>query len=127
MNLSKVLDITQEIRDSLIPIVSCNDYSFGVHLGILAGKRDFLNYDVWLKGRIKDIGSPFILPLLKYILDNITSVIKKAEEQNPASVDENFKLQVLERSHLTPEKLSLTLEHLRDLSNRENKKIDDTT
>ena len=48
MNLSRVLDITQEIKDSLITIVYCEDYDFAVNLGILAGKRDFLHYDVWL-------------------------------------------------------------------------------
>ena len=101
LNLSRVLDITQEIRDSLIPIVSCSDYSFAVHLGILAGKRDFLNYDVWLKSRIKEVGTPFVLPLLKYISDQIIDAIKTTEDKNPASVDETFKLSVLDRSHLT--------------------------
>jgi len=67
MNLSRVLDITQEVKDSLIPIVSSNDYYFAVNLGILAGKRDFLHFDVWLASRIKDIGTPFIKALLKYI------------------------------------------------------------
>jgi len=40
-----VLDITQEIKDSLIEIVYCDDYDFAVNLGILAAKRDFLHYD----------------------------------------------------------------------------------
>jgi hypothetical protein len=53
MNLSRVLDITQEIKDSLIKIVYSNDFHFAVNLGVLAGKRDFLHYDVWLKERIK--------------------------------------------------------------------------
>jgi sulfur transfer complex TusBCD TusB component (DsrH family) len=53
MNLSRVLDITQEIKESLIKIVYCNDFDFAVSLGVLAGKRDFLHYDVWLKERIK--------------------------------------------------------------------------
>jgi CCR4-NOT transcription complex subunit 1 len=52
MNLSRVLDITQEVKESLLPIVDCDDYYFAVNLGILAGKRDFLHYDVWLQGRI---------------------------------------------------------------------------
>ena len=39
LNLSKVLDITQNIREGLIPLTSWNDYSFSVALGILAGKR----------------------------------------------------------------------------------------
>ncbi len=45
LNLSRVLDITQEIKDSLLPIVNCTDYEFSVGLGILAGKRDFLHFD----------------------------------------------------------------------------------
>jgi hypothetical protein len=53
MNLSCVLDITQEIKESLIKIVYSNDFNFAVNLGVLAGKRDFLHYDVWLKERIK--------------------------------------------------------------------------
>jgi hypothetical protein len=39
LNLSRVLDITQNIRESLIPLTYWNDYSFAVALGILAGKR----------------------------------------------------------------------------------------
>jgi len=67
MNLSRVLDITQEVKDSLIAIVYCDDYNFAVNLGVLAGKRDFLHYDVWIKSRIKDIGTPFINALIRYI------------------------------------------------------------
>ena len=48
MNLSRVLDITQEIKDSFMTIVNCADYKFAVNLGILAGKRDFLHFDVWI-------------------------------------------------------------------------------
>ena len=75
MNLSRVLDITQEVKDSLIKIVYCEDYNFAVNLGILAGKRDFLHYDVWIKSRIKDVGSPFINALIKYIQENIITPV----------------------------------------------------
>lgn len=127
-NLSRVLDITQELKDSLIPIVSCADYSFAVHLGVLAGKRDFLNYDVWLKQRIKEVGTPFVLPLLKYINERIVGEIQSVAEKNPDSVDETLKLQVLEKSHLTQEKLAITLEHLKEISSRNsNHKIDENT
>jgi hypothetical protein len=30
-----------------------------------------LHYDVWIKSRLKDVGSPFISALLKYINDHI--------------------------------------------------------
>jgi hypothetical protein len=46
-------------------------------LGILAGKRDFLHYDVWLSNRIKEIGTPFIKALLKYIKDHIINPINE--------------------------------------------------
>ena len=67
MNLSRVLDITQDIKDSLIKIVYCQDYDFAVNLGILAGKREFLHYDVWLKERIKKVGTPFVKAFISYI------------------------------------------------------------
>lgn len=31
----------------------CGDHNFSVPLGILAGKREFLNFDRWLQERIK--------------------------------------------------------------------------
>ena len=59
------------MKESLIPIVNCEDYYFAVNLGILAGKRDFLHYDVWLQTRIAEVGSPFIKALIKYIKEHI--------------------------------------------------------
>ena len=80
MNLSRVLDITQEIKDTLIPIVNCDDYYFSVHLGILAGKRDFLHYDQWLANRIKEIGVHFIEELLAYIVKTIIDPCTRAKD-----------------------------------------------
>lgn len=39
LNLSRVLDIAQVIKESLIPLTNWNDYDFAVPLAILAGKR----------------------------------------------------------------------------------------
>ena len=61
------MDITQEIKDSLLPIVNCNDINFSVALGILAGKRDFLHFDQWINERIKTKGDTFIFAILQYI------------------------------------------------------------
>jgi hypothetical protein len=105
----------------LIPIVNCCDYYFAVNLGILAGKRDFLHYDVWLAKRISEIGTPFIKALLKYIKVHIIFPVleynKKNVNMDAESVD-TFKMGVLERSHLSKEKLCITIEHL---SNNKNK------
>lgn len=43
-NLSRVLDITQSIKDSLIPFTTWNDYDFSIPLAVIAGKREFLNF-----------------------------------------------------------------------------------
>jgi hypothetical protein len=89
MNLSRVLDITQEVKDSLIPIVYCEDYNFAVNLGILAGKRDFLHYDVWIKSRIKDVGTPFINALIKYIQDHIITPVSEFVVKNQTMAESN--------------------------------------
>lgn len=82
MNLSRVLDITQEVKESLIPIVNCEDYYFAVNLGILAGKRDFLHYDVWLQGRILEVGTPFIKALNKYVKEHIIMPIIEYQKKH---------------------------------------------
>ena len=109
-----------------MPIVDCEDYYFAVNLAILAGKRDFLHYDVWLGRRISEVGTPFIKALLKYMKEHIISPIIEHQKRQPEiSGDqlEVFKTQVLERSHLSKEKLCITFENLSDLRNQANAKI----
>ena len=65
--------------------MNCDDFYFAVNLGILAGKRDFLHYDVWLQERIKEIGTPFIKALLKYLKEHIILPISEfLKKQSPA-------------------------------------------
>jgi len=89
MNLSRVLDITQEVKESLLPIVNCDDYYFAVNLGILAGKRDFLHFDVWLKGRIQEVGTPFIKALLKYLKEQILLPVTEYLRRNPEASNDS--------------------------------------
>ena len=104
----------------MIKVVYCEDYNFAVNLGILAGKRDFLHYDVWIKSRIKDVGSPFINALIKYIQENIINPVsdfilknQSMAETSPEAFETN-KNAILERSHLSKEKLILTIDHLQN-------------
>ena len=73
----------------MIKIVDCQDYNFAVNLAILAGKRDFLHYDVWIKKRIKDVGSPFIIALIKYINENIIIPVNNFINQNQTMSEAN--------------------------------------
>ena len=109
-----------------MPIVDCEDYYFAVNLAILAGKRDFLHYDVWLQRRISDVGTPFIKALLKYIKEHIVTPIFEYQKRSPNTPEptadqlELFKQQVLERSHLSKEKLCITIENLSTQVNQNN-------
>jgi hypothetical protein len=75
------------------------------------------------------VGSPFINALIKYIQDNIiipaSDFVKK--NQNLATTEpENFEMQkssILDRSHLTKDKLILTIELLQPLKANDNDKI----
>lgn len=75
LNLSRVLDITQYIKDSLIALTNWNDYHFSVSLGILAGKREFLHFDQWIAERIRTVGNPFISALLSYVEEQVIAPI----------------------------------------------------
>jgi CCR4-NOT transcription complex subunit 1 len=105
MNLSRILDITQKLKESLIPIVSCNDHYFTVNLAILAVKRDFLHIDQWLAERIAKIGDDFIECLLNYIKEN---VIAQCRDVTSQSQKEN----ILEKCQLSLESLAIIFENL---------------
>lgn len=77
LNINKVLDITQDIKDSLIHFVNCKDFDFAVSLGIIAGKRDYLNYDAWLRERILTVGNKFLRSLVRYFFDNVFRPIQE--------------------------------------------------
>ena len=108
MNLSKILDITQKLKESLIPIVSCNDHYFTVNLAILAVKRDFLHIDQWLAERISKVGDDFIESLLNYIKEN---VIVQCKDVTSQSIKDN----ILEKCQLSLESLAIIFENLMGL------------
>ena len=64
MNLSRILDITQKLKESLLLLVNCSDYKFAVNLAILAVKHDYLDIENLLNERIKTIGDDFFLSLI---------------------------------------------------------------
>jgi len=105
MNLTKILDITQKLKDSLIPIINCNDYNFTINLAILAVKSNFLQMDQWLSERILTIGDDFIESLLDYIKENI---ISKCRDVTSQSAKEN----ILEKCQLNLEILAQIFENL---------------
>ena len=114
LNLSRVLDITQEIKDSLMPIANCNEYAFSVSLGLLASKREFLHFEHWITDRIKSVGNNFITAILKYLEEHIISQCAKCIESlqpNPQHYISSFET-ILEKSQLTLESLAIIFDNL---------------
>lgn len=117
LNLSRVLDITQEIKDSLIPLANCSNLIFSVSLGILASKREFLHFEHWLTDRLKNVGNSFITILLRYIEENVIlpcDMIEKAELIQPHIVNsapQNTPLSILEKAQMTLESLGIIMEN----------------
>ena len=114
MNLSRILDITQKLKESLLLLVNCSDYKFAVNLAILAVKRDFLHIEQWLKERIETVGDDFILALLEYIKDNLISHCKTNSKNKET---------ILEKSQLTFESLAVILENLTSIKHSSNPKV----
>ena len=114
MNLSRILDITQKLKESLLLLVTCNDYKFAVNLAILAVKRDFLHIEQWLKERIENVGDDFILALLDYIKENLIIHCKTNTKNKEA---------ILEKSQLNFETLAIILENLTSVKHSNNPKV----
>jgi hypothetical protein len=116
MNLSKILDISQKIKDSLIPFASCNDHNFTVNFAILAVKRDFLHIDQWLSERIRNVGDDFIIALLNYLKENI---INQCKEINSLLHKES----ILEKCQLSIESIAIIFENLSQNKIKNNQKV----
>ena len=114
LNLSRVLDITQEIKDSLIPLTNCGFMNFSVSLGILASKREFLHFEHWLNERLKLSGNPFVTSLLKYIEETVLFTCDTIEKTmpNPGISNQNACLSILEKAQLSLETMGIIMESL---------------
>lgn len=109
MNLSRVLDIVNQIKDSFMTIVCYPDFEFTVQLGILAAKREFLHLDKWVKKQIENEGTPFVAHILQYLERNIIDRLK--DRSNTLNTDE-----ILDKSQLNIEKLTILFENIQDPS-----------
>jgi len=93
LNIGKALEITQGINESLIRFVKSEDYNFAVALGILAGDKDFLNYDAWLNERILTISSPFVLSLTHYLLSQVFRPIQEFLTRNKLQISNGIQIE----------------------------------
>ncbi len=96
-------------------------------LGVVAGKRDFLNYDAWLRERILNVGSIFLRSLVHYFFSNLFRPIQEQlikaniggqalPNQNTGDEEKTSQIieGVLEKANLTKARLNLTIEILQN-------------
>ena len=107
MNLSRILDISQKLKESLLLLVNCSNYNFSVNLAILSVKRDFLHIEKWIKERIKKSGDEFIEALINYLQNNLLAHCKG---------NNTNKGNVLEKAQLSMESLAIIIENLLSVS-----------
>lgn len=105
ITLTHILDLTQEIRDSLLKLVNCDNHHFTVHFGLLAIKRDFLHLEHWIKDRISAGKDSFVKALLDYLEKNIADLIR--ETNDPRLIESIF-----EKAQVTKESLTVIFEKL---------------
>lgn len=103
--LTQLLDLTQEIRDSLLKLVNCDNHYFTVHFGLLAIKRDFLHLEHWIKERISQGKEPFVRALLDYLEKSIADLIKDTKDQRIIEA-------VFDKAQVTKESLTVIIEKL---------------
>jgi hypothetical protein len=122
MNLSRILDISQMIKNSLMKILTeSKDYYFVLQLGMLGAKRDFLHFENWIVMLIKEDGNNFVRALLKYIDKFLIKPSKDAKE------DQKKITTILERSQLSEEKLCMIYENLHQISESKPDLLDHAT
>lgn len=102
MNLSRVLDICQSVKNSLLVILeTCKDYNFTIQLALLAAKRDFLHFERSIEKMIQSEGEPLYQALFKYINTNLLIPIEKSRQDNRRTEE------IIERSLLSEGKILL--------------------
>jgi CCR4-NOT transcription complex subunit 1 len=82
----------------LIPFTTWNDYEFSIPLAVIAGKREFLNFEPWIIDRIDKLSNSFVKAILSYVENYLLRNLRSA----PQTQKDN----VLEKAQLTIELLN---------------------
>ena len=67
ITLNHLIDLTQEIKESLLTLAKANDHLFAVHFGLLASKKDYLHLEHWLTERISQAREEFLNVLCEFL------------------------------------------------------------
>ena len=97
-----------------------HDFTFSLPLGVLSGKREFLNFDRWVQARLAQASNCFAKALLNYLQENIVCPLREIQLKTslqmnmPAEiciVQQSMMEQVMEKAQLKIEMMAIILEH----------------
>ena len=113
LNLSRILDISQNIKGLLQKLALSEDYDFSLPLGLFASKREFFNLKVWVKEKIENQGERFIEALIDYIKIQVLAPVTAAKQPDSTEPISQKKLEsILENAYLNGASLGVLLESL---------------
>lgn len=120
MPLTRVIDISQIIKNSLLDIVTTTkDVNFAIQLGLLSSKRDFLQFENFIVTLIQSQGDLFAKLLLTYINK---SLIEPLEESDKNTIDKQ-----LDQAMLSEEKLTIIFLNLKQLPEKQPNVLEEDT
>lgn len=111
LNLSRIIDICQNVKGSLQKLAASEEFDFSIPLGLFASKRELINLKTWLKERIDTSNEAFIEALIDYISTNIVLPASTVSQEAMGGGIPQSKLdQILENSHLNASSLNTIIE-----------------
>ena len=102
--LSKILDMSQNIRESLLSLIKSENHFFSIKLALMAVKREYLRLEYWVNDRLTACGLEWVEAFLRYVHWHL--VVPLSENNQHAFVEE-----ALERSQLTMNAIAIIFEN----------------
>eukprot|EP00742_Colponemidia_sp_Colp-10_P004133 GILJ01004411.1.p1 GENE.GILJ01004411.1~~GILJ01004411.1.p1 ORF type:complete len:2283 (+),score=370.59 GILJ01004411.1:173-7021(+) len=81
--IARVFDITQDVKESLLRVLSSDFYAFALDLAAVAFANQCLHIEKWLQERIESEGEPFIRACLDFIATKALSVSSDKGDRQP--------------------------------------------
>ncbi|CAG8494332.1 7474_t:CDS:10 [Funneliformis mosseae] len=86
MTISRILDIAQDLKQILSPLLEVQSFSFSIDLAALASRREYLNLEKWLQDNINEYGDSFIHDCLDFLSQKISMEVTRESNGSLQSV-----------------------------------------
>lgn len=110
--LSKILDFSQNIKESLLSLIKSSNHFFSIRLALMAVKREFLRLEYWVNDRLSTCGLDWVESFLRYLhWFLIVPLYEKEADFEPRTQSKASIEDVLEKSQLTMNAIAIIFEN----------------